>query len=181
MLLLFLLSSIITPPGEAAAMDAFAQGRLSLVCIGEPAPEGYRDQETGILLESLGCEWNEETGQFSEDWNEYMLNLWSYLGSDSTYFVVRSETESLEYRDRVLLYRDAWGSVPAEIFPEDLASLAEVSRYSLRDSFEDIAYLEMYTPLWGDTLRTEIPLYSPVIVTLFARGWREIRRNQIVE
>lgn len=181
MLLLFLVSAIVTPPGEAAAMDAFAQGRLNLVYIGELPPVGHRDLETGLLLESLGCEWDQETEQFSEDWNEYMLNLWSYLGSDSTYFTIRNVAESLEYRNGVLVYRDSWGSVPFEIFPEELASLVEISRYSLRDSFEDIVYVEMYTPLRDDTLRTELPLYSPIIASWFEKGKMEIRRNQIIE
>ena len=181
MLLLLLVSAIVTPPGEAAAINAFAQGRLNLVYIGEPPPVDYRDMETGLLLESLGCEWNQEAEQFSEDWNDYMLNLWSYLGSDSTYFTIRNVAESLEYRNGVLIYRDEWGSVPFEIFPEELASLVEISGYSLRDSFEDIVYVEMYIPLRYDTLRTELPAHSPVIATWFARGRREIRRNQIIE
>ncbi|MCD4706228.1 MAG: hypothetical protein K8S62_00640 [Candidatus Sabulitectum sp.] len=181
MLILLLLSSIVTPPGEAAAMDVFTQGRLNLVYIGQPGSEAYRDRETGLLLESWGGRSYPEAEQFCKDWNDYVLNLWSYLGSDSTCFVVRDGAESLEYRDNVLVYRDSWGSAPIEIFPEDLASLAEISRYSLRDSFENIVYLEMYTPLWDDTLNTEIPLYSPVIVSLFDKGRREIRRNQIVE
>lgn len=181
MLLLLLVSAVVTPPGEAAAMDAFSQGKLNLVYIGISAPQGNRDTETGLLLSSWGCRSYPEAEQFCEDWNDYVLNLWSYLGSDSTYFVVRNDAESLEYHDFVLVYRDQWGSVPIEIFPEYLASLAEISRYSLRDSFEDIVYLEMYTPLWDDTLNTEIPLYSPVIVSLFDKGRREIRRNQIIE
>ncbi|MCK5787294.1 MAG: hypothetical protein KAH54_12150 [Candidatus Sabulitectum sp.] len=188
MLILFLmssvipfLSSIITPPGEAAAMDAYVQGRLNLVYIGEPFPVGYRDLETGILLESLGCVLDERKEQYRDEWNDYMLNIWVCLGSDSTYFVVRSETESLEYYEGALVYRDSWGSVPVEIFPEDLSALSEVARYSLRDAFEDIVYLEMYTPLWEDTLRTEIPLHSPVVTLLLDKGRREIQRNQIVE
>ncbi len=181
MLLLLLVSAMVTPPGEAAAMDAFAQGRLNLVYIGQPTPVDYRDMETGLLIESLGCEWDQETEQFSEDWNNYMLNLWSYLGSDSTCFTIRNVAESLEYRNGVLVYRDAWGSVPFDIFPEELASLVEISGYSLRDSFEDIVYVEMYTPLRDDTLRTELPLHSPVITTWFEKGKREIRRNQIIE
>ena len=181
MLWLLLVSAVVTPLGEAAAMEAFAQGRLNLVYIGEPSPVGYRDRETGLLLVSLGCEWDQETEQFSEEWNDYMLNLWSYLGSDSTYFTIRNVAESLVYRNGALVYRDSWGSVPFDIFPEELASLVEISGYSLRDSFEDIVYVEMYTPLWDDTLRTELPLHSPVIQTWFARGKREIRRNQIIE
>ncbi len=181
MLLLILLSAIVTPPGESAAMDAFQEGRLSLVYIGELPPVGFRDIETGLLLESLGCEWDRETELFSEDWNKYMVNVWSYLGSDSTFFTIRSNEESLVYKNCELVYKDSWGAVPLQIFPEELASLVAISGYSLRDSFDNIVYVEMYTPLWQDTLRTELPLSSTVINNWFARGRREIRRNQMID
>ena len=179
--ILFCVFAIMAPAGTIAAMDAFAEGRLSLVYIGDPPPVDYRDSETGILLESLGCESDSETERFRDSWNDFVLYQWSYLSSDSTFFVIRNAAESLEYRECVLVYRDAGGSVPIDIFPEELASLAATSRYSLRDSFENIVYLEMYTPIWDDTLKTELPLRNPVVVSLLERGRREIRRNQIIE
>jgi hypothetical protein len=180
-MLFFMLMSVLMPPeGKIAAMEAFSQGRMNLVYIGELPPEGYRDTETGMLLESLGCEWDLDKENYSDGWNSYMQYLWSCVGSDSTYFVIRTETESLEYRNCELVYRDAWGSVPIDIFPEEFAGLLETSGYSLRDTIDNICWLEMYTPLQEDTIRTEIPVRSEVVARLFDRGRREIQRNQMV-
>jgi hypothetical protein len=180
MLFLIFMSVLMPPEGEIAAMEAFSQGRMNLVYTGELQPEGYRDTETGMLLESPGCEWDQDGEKFSDDWNSYMQYLWSRVGSDSTYFIIRTETESLEYWRCELVYRDAWGSVPTEIFPEEFAALLETSQYSLRDTIDNICWLEMYTPLQEDTIRTEIPVRSEVVARLFDRGRREIRRNQMV-
>ncbi|RKZ01065.1 hypothetical protein DRQ21_11405 [Candidatus Fermentibacteria bacterium] len=70
--------------------------------------------------------------------------------------------------------------MPIDIFPEEFAGLLETSRYSLRDTIDNICLLEMYTPLQEDTIRTEIPVRSEVVAQLFDRGRREIQRNQMV-
>jgi hypothetical protein len=180
MLFLIFMSISMPPEGEIAAMEAFSQGRMNLVHTGELQPEGHRDTETGMLLESSDCEWDQDREEFSDDWNSYMLFLWSRIGSDSTCFVIRTETESLEYRRCELVYRDAWGSVPIKIFPEEFAALLETSQHSLRDTIDNTRRLEMYTSLQEDTIRMEIPVCSEVVVRLFDRGRREIQRNQIV-
>jgi len=180
MLFMMLMSTLTLPEGEAAAMDAFDQGKMNLVYIGELPPQEHRDIETGMLLEPLGCEWAQQAEEFSENWNSYMLYLWSRMGSDSTYFVVKTETEILEYRNCQLVYRDEWGSVPIEIFPEELSALLAVSNNCNDDTVADACFLEMYTPLQEDIFRTEIPVRSEVVTRLFDRGRREIRRNQMV-
>jgi len=116
-----------------------------------------------------------------QDWNIFVLNLWEYLGSESTCFIVQGDSESLEYRNRSLVYRDEWGSVPVEIFPEDISAMAAAARYSSEDAGVDMVRLEVFTLLLSDTLRTEVPFDSTVIASLFDRGRREIRRNQMVE
>jgi hypothetical protein len=182
MLFMMLMSTLTLSEGEAAAMDAFDQGKMHLVYIGELPPEGHRDSETGMLLEPLGCEWGQQTEQFCDNWNSYMLYLWSRIGSDSTSFVIKSETEteSLEYGMGELIYRDEWGSVPIEIFPEELSALLTASDNSDEDIVDDVCFLEMYSLLREDTIRTELSVGSPAIAVLFDRGRREIRRNQMV-
>ena len=109
-----------------------------------------------------------------------MLYLWSRMGSDSTYFVVKTGIESLEYRNCQLVYRDEWGSVPIEIFPEELSALLAVSNNCNDDTVADACFLEMYTPLQEDTIVSGVSASSPAVAVLFDRGRREIRRNQLV-
>jgi len=179
MLYLLLFSYFMSPPGEVAAMEAYAAGELSLVYIGELPPEGYRDSATGILLESLGCEYDPDTEQFMEDWNGFTMNVWRYLGSDSTFFVIKTDLESLEYRNMSLVYRDQWGSVPIDIRPENIAAV--VSLVCRTDTVVDSmsVRLEVYTPLQGDTLSAYVSSDATVIADLLARGRIEIQRNAV--
>jgi hypothetical protein len=179
MLYILLFSYFISPPGEAAAMESYAGGELCLVYIGELAPEGCRDNDTGILLESLGCEWDEETEEFMEDWNSFIMNAWGYLGSDSTYFTLKVGSESLEYRNRSLVYRDPYGSVPIEIRPEEISSLEWIVNHPLEISEDVNAFLEIYVPLRSDTLRATVSPGLATIDGLLSRGRRQIQINTV--
>ncbi len=177
MLLFLLIATVITPPGMSDAIEAFSQGRLNLVYVGELPPVGYRDQETGLLLESIGCEMNEESSTYASDWNDYMLKQWAYLGSDSTSFVIRYEEESLVYQNNELVYIDSNGSVPIPILPEDLAGILAVLHYSLRDSFEEIVHIEFRSAQVDEVIATELPYHTDCIERLFVEGRLAIRRN----
>lgn len=177
MLLFLLLATVITPPGMGDAIEAFSQGRLNLVYVGELPPVGHRDRETGLLLESIGCEMSEESSTYMADWNGYMLKQWSYLGSDSTSFVIRYAEEALEYRNNELVYRDAHGSVPIPILPEDLSGILAVLHYSLRDSFEEIVHIEFRSAQFSEAVSTELPFHTDCIERLFVEGRMAIRRN----
>lgn len=177
MLLLLLIATVITPAGMGDAIEAFSQGRLNLVYIGEPPEAGYRDMETGLLLESIGCLMSEESSIYLSDWNKYMLKQWSYLGSDSTSFIIRYGEESLEYRNNELVYQDASGSVPIPILPEDLSGILAVLHYSLRDSFEEIVHIEFRSAQVNDVVSTELPFHTDCIERLFLDGRMAIRRN----
>ncbi len=177
MLLFLLIATVITPPGMGDAIEAFSQGRLNLVYVGELPPIGYRDRETGLLLESIGCEMSDESSAYASNWNDYMLKQWAYLGSDSTSFVIRYEEEALEYRNNELVYRDSHGSVPISILPEDLAGILAVLHYSLRDSFEEIVYIEFRSAQVDEVVSTELPFHTDCIEKLFVEGRLAIRRN----
>ncbi len=178
MLLFLLIATVITPPGMSDAIEAFRQGRLNLVYVGELPPVGYRDIETGLLLESIGCEMSEESSAYALDWNDYMLKQWAYLGSDSTSFIIRYEEESLVYQNNELVYRDSHGSVPIPILPEDLAGILAVLHYSLRDSVEEIVFIEFRSAQVDEVISTQLPYHTDCIERLFVEGRLAIRRNQ---
>lgn len=175
MISLLLVLSVISPTGGAGPMEVFGGGDIYLVTFGKSSGEVCRDSVTGIRFESLGCVVREGDLEAQQEWNDFMLDLWSYLGSDSTFFVLRTETESLEYRGKVCLYRDRWGSVPMDLYPEELASIVSMSCMDTEEGSE--ARLTIYTPLRTDTISVAVQADSAVLQMLLQRGREQIRLN----
>ena len=174
---LFLLAAI-TPPGEADAMDALAAGELYLQTFGRMAEGVHRDDSTGILLSSMGCVMDHERMQYISDWNDFIIHTWEYLGSDSTFFFIRSGEETLEYGNSTLIYRDQWGSAQTEIYPEELAGIAQLVRNNVDQDTDSYGYLEMYSPLWEDTVSLALPADRGVIENILIRGREAARVNR---
>jgi len=178
MISLILFLSIITPPGETDAMEAFAGGDIYLVTFGRPSAVVFRDSVTGIRFQSLGCVVRDGDIEYQNEWNDFMLNLWNYLGSDSTFFFIGTETEAIDYAAGECIYRDQWGSVPIVLYPEELAHIVWLATGARREGSELYARLVVGTPLWDDTLSTTVTAGTDVLRELFQRGREQIRTNQ---
>jgi hypothetical protein len=177
MLPFFLICAVVTPTGEMDAMDAFFRGELYLVYIGELPPAGYRDRDTGMLLQSLGCEAEPELEQYRDDWNSFMERMCRYLCGSETRFSIRTDGESLSYSSCRLIYSDRWGSVPVAVHPEELAALAALAAGSVENADAGGFRLEMHSSLWSEPLSVVLPRGEGIVEELLSRGRLAIRVN----
>ena len=178
MLSLILCLSLFSP-GETDAMDAFADGELYLVTFGRPPAEIFRDSLTGIRFRSMGCVLRDGDMEYQEDWNGFMIDAWNGISGPGTYFVLRNGSESIEYSDGSCIYRDSWGSVPVDLYPEELARIVWLSRAEPCGEEVSSGYLELFVPSMEDTVRVAVNADSEVIRELFQRGGTAIRTNTV--
>lgn len=166
-------------PGRAEAAETCASGDIYFVTFGRTSGEVFRDSVTGIRFQSLGCVIREGDLEYQEDWNSFMAEIWNDLSSLETFFVLRTDSESIEYREGSCVYRDLWGSVPVEIYPEDLSHVAWLLNRNIREEADRYGVLEMYVPSWEDTLFSTVSVDSEKIRDLFQRGRDAIRVNTV--
>ena len=166
-------------PGTAEAIEAYVSGELCLITFGKPSAEVTRDPATGLLCRSLGCVIREGDLEYMEDWNRFMMDAWRMVAADELFFSLEVETESLEYKNGICIYRDSWGSVPVEVYPEEIAHVVFLGSRTVRVEAECYGRLELFQTQYSDTLRARVPLDSDVILDMFRRGREAIRVNTL--
>ncbi len=165
--------------GATEAMEAFARGELYYISFGRPSAEVVRDDETGILYSSMGCVVREGDMEYMEGWNGFMSQAWETLSDPGVFFSLRTDTESLEYSHGRCVYRDMWGSVPVEIYPEELSHVFWLARRNIRGEAGVYGHLQAYSPSAGDTLSARVPADTDILERLFQRGREAIRINTL--
>jgi hypothetical protein len=166
-------------PGTTDAMEAFARGELYFITFGRPSAEVVRDEETGIRYSSMGCVVRDGDMEYMESWNGFMTGAWEALSDPGVFFTLRTDTESLEYSHGRCVYSDMWGSVPLEIYPEDLSHVFWLVRRNIREEAEVYGHLQAYSPSTGDTLSARVPADTDILGRLFQRGREAIRINTL--
>lgn len=166
-------------PGGIDAQEAFGDGEIYLLTFGRPSAEFFRDSVTQMLFRSTGCTVREGDLEYMEDWNAFMSDAWNRMISGGTFIVLRTEGESFEYRDGSCVYRDSWGSVPMELYPEEILYLVRLAGAAVRTEASEYGSLVLYAPLLGDTASVTIPVDSDVIRGCFQRGRESIRVNTL--
>ena len=178
MLMIILCLSFFSP-GTENAVEAYAGGELYLITFGRPSTEVFRDSVTGIRYHSLGCVVRDGDLEYMEDWNRFMLDVWRNLDTSETFFLLHTETEGIDYRNGTCIYIDEWGSVPIELYPEELAYIVRLGSMITRVEAEDYGRLELLVPSMEDTLSVTVSLDSEIIRELFQRGRQAIRVNTL--
>lgn len=166
-------------PGVTDAMEANARGELYLITFGRPSAEVSRDSVTGMRFHSLGCVVRDGDMEYMEDWNRFMLDIWRNLDTCETFFSLHTDTEGIEYRNGICIYMDDWGSVPIDLFPEELAHMVRLGSMITRVEAENYGRLELLVPYMEDTLSVTVPLDTEIIRELFQRGRQAIRVNTL--
>ena len=178
-MLIFVLCLSFLSPGVTDAMEANAHGELYLITFGRPSAEVFRDSVTGMRYHSLGCVVRDGDLEYMEDWNRFMSHIWMNLASDETFFSLRTETEGIEYGNGTCIYIDQWGSVPIELYPEELAHMVWLGGTITREEAENYGRLELLVPGMTDTLSVTVPLDTEITRELFHRGRQAIRVNTL--
>ncbi len=63
--------------GVAEALNAIAEGRIQTLYIGNRAPMDYVDPSTGLPGGSMGCEIDDETEAYVQEYNAVVTNWWT--------------------------------------------------------------------------------------------------------
>ncbi len=108
-----------------------------------------------------------------------MSQAWETLSDPGVFFSLRTDTESLEYSHGRCVYRDMWGSVPVEIYPEELSHVFWLARRNIRGEAGVYGHLQAYSPSAGDTLSARVPADTDILERLFQRGREAIRINTL--